>query len=115
MARGRAADFRLNSSCKALAALSLASGIGFSIRWVPSESNPADLPSRSLVQPGGEVVFAHSSGSAGLDAPACSASGSGEHSGGFAYRPAVQQRGGTAGSDSSGMLARTAAAAGDGA
>lgn len=44
--KGRAAHFPLLRACRALAATSIACSMRVSLRWLPSEINPADAPSR---------------------------------------------------------------------
>ena len=46
LARGRASDYALLQLCRRYGALLLATGAVVSLRWVPSENNPADAPSR---------------------------------------------------------------------
>ena len=46
LARGRASDYALLQLCRRYGALLLATGAIVSLRWVPSENNPADAPSR---------------------------------------------------------------------
>jgi hypothetical protein len=57
MSRRRSKDFHLLRYTRQLAAISLASQITFHIRWIASETNPADLPSRhfSLSSPSSDL------------------------------------------------------------
>ena len=48
LTKGRGCAFDMNRSCREVAALSLMSGSTLCIRWIPSEHNPADKPSRML-------------------------------------------------------------------
>ena len=48
--KGRATSMHLNFTCRKLAAISFASGSRFVTRWIPSEVNPADEPSRVFVK-----------------------------------------------------------------
>ena len=50
--KGRSSRPRIARICCAFAALSLASGTRFVARWVPSELNPADAPSRRFEKKG---------------------------------------------------------------
>lgn len=50
--KGRSSRPRIARICRAFAALSLASGARFVARWVPSELNPADAPSRRFEKKG---------------------------------------------------------------
>ena len=50
--KGRANSRHLAYSCRALCAYALATGSTFYVRWVPSEFNYADDPSRGLHSPG---------------------------------------------------------------
>ena len=49
--RRRAHVFALLRQVRLFAALNMASGIHFCIRWIPSEANPSDLPSRRFENP----------------------------------------------------------------
>eukprot|EP00438_Fugacium_kawagutii_P012339 Skav221970 [mRNA] locus=scaffold195:898936:903000:- [translate_table: standard] len=49
--KGRAQSFRLRRVLQQTAALSLGSGLRFRTRWIPSEWNPADSPSRGGWEP----------------------------------------------------------------
>ena len=51
ISRGRASTFHLRQACTQIGALSLASGTYFNNRWIPSEWNPADNPSRGIWTP----------------------------------------------------------------
>ena len=51
ISRGRSSTFQLRRVCSQVAALSFASGIQLCLRWIPSEWNPADNPSRGVWQP----------------------------------------------------------------
>eukprot|EP00435_Cladocopium_sp_Y103_P020803 s2513_g5.t1 len=51
ISKGRAHDFGMLRICQQYAALSLASNVFVRVRWVPSEFNPADGPSRGSLQP----------------------------------------------------------------
>ena len=44
--KGRATSSNIINTCRVLAAFSFFTGSHFSVRWVPSEANPADAPSR---------------------------------------------------------------------
>ena len=46
LARGRSADFRMLCRLREICAQSLATGVRCHFRWVPSEMNVADVPSR---------------------------------------------------------------------
>ena len=46
VAKGRSGSPWLLSTCREITALSLFSGSRFHVRWLPSEVNPADAPSR---------------------------------------------------------------------
>ena len=46
LGRGRAHTFGLRRVCEQVGALSLCSGCSFHLRWIPSEYNPSDSPSR---------------------------------------------------------------------
>ena len=48
IARGRSPTYALRRVCQQVAALALCSGSSFHLRWVPSEYNPADNPSRGV-------------------------------------------------------------------
>lgn len=50
--KGRATNFGMLRTAQKLAALSLAGGFTLRVRWVPSEGNPADAPSRGQIRPG---------------------------------------------------------------
>ena len=56
VAKGRAAHFVLNHCCRAIAAHAILSNCRFYIRWIPSELNPADLPSRQQLAEGDTVA-----------------------------------------------------------
>lgn len=45
--KGRSSSYSMLSPIRAITSLLLASGIGFTLRWIPSEMNPADQPSRN--------------------------------------------------------------------
>lgn len=60
VSKGRAKNFRLLRITQQVAALSLAAGLGLRLRWLPSELNPADGPSRGQIQPGAYRQFADS-------------------------------------------------------
>lgn len=47
LTKGRSSTRSLNRVCRQMAALELMSGMQFSYRWLPSEVNPADFPSRA--------------------------------------------------------------------
>eukprot|EP00974_Lingulodinium_polyedra_P074964 7264239-Lingulodinium_polyedra.AAC.1 len=49
--KGRASDYRLNLLCRQSAAISIFGNMRFYDRWIASERNPADAPSR-VFQPG---------------------------------------------------------------
>lgn len=49
--KGRAHNYRLLRICQQIGALSLVSNIGLKIRWIPSEVNPSDGPSRGDLNP----------------------------------------------------------------
>ena len=51
LSRGRSSTFQLRRVCSQIAALSFATGIQLCLRWIPSEWNPADNPSRGIWQP----------------------------------------------------------------
>ncbi len=51
LSKGRAADFGLLSICRKVAALSLSCNLALRVRWVRSEINPADAPSRLFLDP----------------------------------------------------------------
>ena len=51
LARGRAQTFQLRHVCAQVAALSLCTNTSFHPRWIPSEWNPADNPSRGVWKP----------------------------------------------------------------
>eukprot|EP00959_Pyramimonas_sp_CCMP1952_P090801 1900900-Pyramimonas_sp.AAC.1 len=90
--KGRASDFGLLSGCRCSFAISVACNLKVTFRWIPSELNPADGPSRRF-QSGPEPSwpkhgdqFRRHSGSGhagGPNAPGCSA-----------VRPAEPARGG---------------------
>eukprot|EP00438_Fugacium_kawagutii_P033140 Skav227543 [mRNA] locus=scaffold2241:169914:174596:- [translate_table: standard] len=50
--KGRAHSFGLLRVCQQVSALSIACGFSIRVRWIPSESNCADGPSRGQWQPG---------------------------------------------------------------
>ena len=50
--KGRASSFKLLRVMQQLSALSLAGGFTVRVRWVPSERNVADAPSRGQIRPG---------------------------------------------------------------
>ena len=52
MCKGRATNFGMLRTAQKVAALSLAGGFTLRTRWVPSEHNVADGPSRGQIQPG---------------------------------------------------------------
>lgn len=70
--KGRAHNYRLLRVCQQIGALSLVSNIGLKIRWIPSEVNPSDGPSRGDLNPhsswyeiyGEESGISHSQGGA---------------------------------------------------
>lgn len=47
LAKGRSSSGPMNRICRQVAALCLATGMTAHLRWIPSELNPADLPSRA--------------------------------------------------------------------
>lgn len=47
LAKGRSSKGAMNRICRQIAAIELMSGMQLIVRWIPSEVNPADLPSRS--------------------------------------------------------------------
>ena len=47
LTKGRSSSSPMNRICRQVAALSFASGMHLHLRWIPSELNPADLPSRA--------------------------------------------------------------------
>lgn len=49
--RGRSSGFAMRRVCSQLAALALGTGSTFHFRWIPSEWNPADNPSRGIWSP----------------------------------------------------------------
>lgn len=49
--RGRSSSFAMRRVCSQLAALALGTGSTFHFRWIPSEWNPADNPSRGIWSP----------------------------------------------------------------
>ncbi len=49
--RGRSSVFPMRRVCSQLAALALGTGSTFHFRWIPSEWNPADNPSRGIWSP----------------------------------------------------------------
>ena len=51
VSKGRAHDFHMLRVCQQVAAISLASDLFIRPRWVPSEVNPADGPSRGSLHP----------------------------------------------------------------
>ena len=51
ISRGRAQSFHLRHVCAQIGALALATNSSFHIRWIPSEWNPADNPSRGIWAP----------------------------------------------------------------
>ena len=51
ISRGRSQIYRLRRVCCQIGALALCSNSCFSIRWIPSEWNPADNPSRGVWKP----------------------------------------------------------------
>ncbi|CAE8737419.1 unnamed protein product [Polarella glacialis] len=59
--KGRASDYGILQICRRVGALCLAAGITLHVRWVPSEVNPGDPPSRifnHLLKPKKERPFA---------------------------------------------------------
>ena len=66
--KGRSSKPRIAKICRAFAALSLASGSRFVARWVPSEYNPADAPSRRF-EKAGKAASALASGEATARGP----------------------------------------------
>lgn len=57
ISRGRSPRFNLRRVCSQIGALALATGSYFCIRWIPSEWNPADNPSRGKWSPSEPVQF----------------------------------------------------------
>ncbi|CAK0803561.1 unnamed protein product [Prorocentrum cordatum] len=47
--KGRAAHFALNVVCREICAISIAAGMQLRFRWIPSELNPGDAPSRRFM------------------------------------------------------------------
>ena len=47
LTKGRSSSAPMNKICRQVAALCLATGMTAHLRWIPSELNPADLPSRA--------------------------------------------------------------------
>ncbi|CAK0825193.1 unnamed protein product [Prorocentrum cordatum] len=47
--KGRAAHFALDVVCREICAISVASGMQLRFRWIPSELNPGDAPSRRFM------------------------------------------------------------------
>lgn len=47
LTKGRSSSSPMNRVCRQVAALCLATGMTIHVRWIPSELNPADLPSRA--------------------------------------------------------------------
>jgi len=70
--KGRATSFKLLRITQQLAALSLAGGITVRVRWVPSEHNVADGPSRGQVSPGAFCPGHGSQGASAEDKTECS-------------------------------------------
>lgn len=58
LAKGRATLFATNAVCRTVGAHALAMGARLITRWIPSEVNPADLPSREDLEFDEEVVAA---------------------------------------------------------
>lgn len=75
ISRGRAQGFTLRRVCSQIGALVLSSGISICIRWIPSEWNPSDNPSRGHWSPSipkrffgdGSLQGEHPSGAAAMD------------------------------------------------
>ena len=57
--RGRSSVFPLRRVCQQLGALALGSGSTFHFRWIPSEHNPADNPSRGKWKPSTPTRLSH--------------------------------------------------------
>eukprot|EP00435_Cladocopium_sp_Y103_P060578 s48_g22.t1 len=47
LTKGRSSSSSMNRVCRQVAAITLATGMMFHLRWIPSELNPADFPSRA--------------------------------------------------------------------
>jgi hypothetical protein len=75
ISQGRAQGFTLRRVCSQIGALVLSSGISICIRWIPSEWNPSDNPSRGHWSPSipkrffgdGSLQGEHPSGAAAMD------------------------------------------------
>ncbi len=70
--RGRAQSYELRRVCQQFGALCLVSGAQITVRWIPSEWNPADMPSRggwsaSIPKKFGTLVGQQSDGSSPWD------------------------------------------------
>lgn len=52
ISKGRAKNFTMLRICQQVSALSLVGSFSIRLRWVPSERNPADGPSRGQISPG---------------------------------------------------------------
>lgn len=57
ISRGCSPGFQLRQVCKQIGALALVSNCQFAIRWIPSEWNPADNPSRGIWEPSSPKRF----------------------------------------------------------
>lgn len=57
ISRGRSPGFQLRQVCRQIGALALCSGSYYHIRWIPSEWNPADNPSRGIWSPSSPQQF----------------------------------------------------------
>ena len=88
LSNGRSSARHVWPTARSLAALTLASGAAFHLRWVPTDTNPADGPSRGLTyaavcdggaaQPRGEeAALAAASAAPTDDAFSCSDAGGG--------------------------------------
>jgi hypothetical protein len=56
LGKGRGKSYELNATCRELSALSLFTGALFHVRWIPSELNPSDAPSRGRDHAGEGLV-----------------------------------------------------------
>eukprot|EP00971_Amphidinium_carterae_P257705 5115402-Amphidinium_carterae.1 len=56
LAKGRSTSGPLLQVCRRISALALASRILLAVLWLPSEGNPADLPSRARCHAGAFVA-----------------------------------------------------------
>ena len=52
ISKGRAHNYTMLRICQQYSALCLACNLGIKVRWIPSETNPADGPSRGSLMPG---------------------------------------------------------------